>query len=195
MSIQRSCHVQVHRCADVYLTGGAFGHLSLKWIWCCSWKSLLLCKRGFAYWLGLPSWRSVSRKRALNMWSLCHLGISSQVSDECWWKLLRKHSEEQSERLSNDSALGDSQLSACLWCDWSEAKSEERDCVALDVPKNNWQWLACVWEDLLLGRAAGHRREHWTRGAQIWRRPSFSTWSVSLQGRLVGSAGYMDAVF
>lgn len=49
---------------------------------------------------------------------------------------------------SNDSARR-RPTSACLGCDWSEAKCEVRDYVALDVRRNNWQWLACVWEDLL----------------------------------------------
>lgn len=199
MSIQRSCHVQVLWCADAYFKGGGFGRLSLKRIWSCSQKSVLLCKRGFTA-LFLPSTGSVrllgevQRNWVPITCSSYHHGrlphkywnVNLYAKDEsCFttlWGTIRTIE-------SNDSALGDGQLSAYLWCDWSEAKNEVRDCVALYVPRNNWQRLACVWEDFLVGRPFG-QRERWTRSARSWRRPSFSTWSVSLQERLVGSAGY-----
>lgn len=177
MSIQRSCHVQLLWCADAYFNRGGFGSLSLTWIWIwsCSRKSVLLCKRGFAA-LFLPSNGPVSllgevrRNWVPNMFSSCHHGrlphkywnVNVYATDESCFTTLRGAIRTIE---SNDSAFRDGQLSAYLWCDWSEAKSEVRDCVALDVRRNNWQRLACVWEDLLIGRPFG-QWECWTSSAQ-----------------------------
>lgn len=139
---------------------------------------------------------------ALNKRSLCHLGRFPQVSDKCWndatlqmnvppqtlWGAIRKIEQWFFSRRRPTFGLFVMRLiRSQKWSAWlcSSGCTEEQLAVIT---------VACVWEDLLVGRAAGHR-EQWSRSARIWRRPSFSTWSVSLQGRLVGSAGYIDAVF
>lgn len=67
----------------------------------------------------------------------CHHGRFplTRESDKCWNMnscTADERSEEQSERLSNDS-LRDGQLSACLGCDWSAAKREVHDWIQLGV--------------------------------------------------------------